>query len=82
MAKARTLLICLLLSLGTSAALADGLFGAPTQTDFLSVDEAFKLNVNSHAADEINLFWGIADGYYLYKKRLSVKSDNAELGEL
>ncbi len=82
MATARTLLISLLLSLCSYTALADSLFGTSSQTDFLSVDEAFKLSINNHSADEINLFWGIAEGYYLYKKRLSVSSDNAELGEL
>ena len=69
----------------TSSAFASGLFGASDEEEeFLTVDEAFQLTSTVKSANEIKLFWNIADGYYLYRKRLSVSSDeeNVVIGEL
>lgn len=82
MAKTRTFLISLALALFLNPTLADGVFGNSSQTQFLSVDQAFELSASSNSAGQINLFWGIAEGYYLYKKRLSFSSDNAQLGKV
>lgn len=55
-----------------------GLFN--NKPSFLSGDEAF---VFSHQQNEnqLELNWQIADGYYLYKKEIEIKGDNAQLGE-
>lgn len=55
-----------------------GLFDS--KPSFLSGDEAF---VFSHQQNEnqLELNWQIADGYYLYKKEIEIKGDNAQLGE-
>ncbi len=46
---------------------------------FLPPDKAFRFS--AHAAPGVaELSWRIAKGYYLYKRRFEVKSDNAVLG--
>ena len=54
------------------------------EEEFLTVDEAFQLTATSKSANEIKLFWNVADGYYLYRKRISVSSSDANvtIGEL
>ncbi|WP_158549395.1 protein-disulfide reductase DsbD [Lysobacter silvisoli] len=62
-------------------ALVLSLFAAPAmaidESDLLPVDQAFALSAEAPAADRIALRWKIADGYYLYKHRISVKTDPA-----
>jgi len=41
-----------------------------TKPDFLPVDKAFILTSERLESGETQLFWQIADGYYLYQKRL------------
>ena len=65
-----------------AAALALGLAlagpaSAIDESDLLPVDQAFVLDADAAAADRIVLRWKIADGYYLYKHRISVKADPA-----
>jgi len=43
--------------------------GAPSQADFLPVEEAYRLEVESPRQGELRLYWQIADGYYLYQHR-------------
>jgi thiol:disulfide interchange protein DsbD len=52
--------------------------------DFLPVDAAFHLEVYADGPDRVKLAFEIADGYYLYRNRLKVASDNAnaQLGRL
>ncbi len=80
------LLVFLLLVSTTSQSFASGsLFGDSSEDEeFLTVDEAFQLTATSNSANEIKLFWNIAEGYYLYRKRISVSSDdtNLTIGEL
>jgi thiol:disulfide interchange protein DsbD len=60
-------------------------FGSSSEDEeFLTVDEAFQLTATGKSANEIKLFWSVADGYYLYRKRISVSSDdtNITIGEL
>ncbi|GAB2623952.1 protein-disulfide reductase DsbD [Novilysobacter erysipheiresistens] len=43
--------------------------------DLLPVDQAFALSAAAESPDAIGIHWKIADGYYLYRHRTSVKSD-------
>ena len=54
-------------------------FGSPFQSEpeFLPVDQAFSLSVNSDDTGQVWATWQIADGYYLYRHQLSVDSDSA-----
>lgn len=56
-----------------------GLFDSKPQ--FLTGNEAFAFSsrVENNA---LTLNWQIVDGYYLYKKEVSVQGENAKLGEL
>ncbi len=60
-------------------ALAAALFATPAiaidEADLLPVDRAFVLAADADAPDSIAIRWQIADGYYLYKHRISVQSD-------
>ncbi|MDW3096083.1 MAG: protein-disulfide reductase DsbD [Gammaproteobacteria bacterium] len=79
-------LVALLLVCTTSLSFAAGspFGGSSEDEEFLTVDEAFQLTATSNSTNEIKLFWNIAEGYYLYRKRISVSSDDAKLaiGEL
>lgn len=50
---------------------ASGLFAAEEE-QFLPAEEAFQLAASTNADGEIELYWTIADGYYLYQDRISV----------
>ena len=45
------------------------------EKDLLPVDRAFALTVVANTRDSIQLQWRIADGYYLYRHRISVQPD-------
>lgn len=45
----------------------------------LDVDDAFKLDTPTVTENSIQLNWQIAEGYYLYKKRIKVNSKNLTL---
>lgn len=47
--------------------------GAVEEPDFLHVDEAYIYS-SSVAGNQLVIHWEIADGYYLYKDRMQVKS--------
>ncbi|MGH8077668.1 MAG: protein-disulfide reductase DsbD, partial [Lysobacter sp.] len=59
--------------------LAGALFAAPAaaidEADLLPVDQAFVLDADATSPQSIAIRWKIADGYYLYKHRISVQSD-------
>lgn len=65
------------------ALLAAGLLGltqAQAQDDeLLRVEEAFALTTQVAGRDSIQLQWKIADGYYLYRTRMSTRSSQADL---
>ncbi len=44
------------------------------------VDQVFVLSAQATARDRIEVRWKIADGYYLYRHRTSVKADAAFAG--
>ena len=48
--------------------------GAADPSDLLPVEQAFVLDAQAKP-DGIGLHWKIADGYYLYRHRTSVKAD-------
>ena len=50
---------------------------AVSEADLLPVDQAFALSASAPAGDRIQLRWKIADGYYLYRHRISVQADPA-----
>lgn len=49
------------------------------QQEFLHVDQAFTLTSDRIESGETQLHWRIADGYYLYKKRISFDGLIAEI---
>jgi thiol:disulfide interchange protein DsbD len=50
---------------------------AVDESDLLPVDQAFALTATAPSHGRIELNWRIADGYYLYKQRISVQPDAA-----
>lgn len=53
------------------------------QADFLPVEDAFRFSSERLASGETMLYWQIANGYYLYQKRLKFDGlSNANLPEL
>ena len=48
---------------------------AVSEADLLPVDQAFALSAAAPAAGRVQLQWKIADGYYLYRHRISVQAD-------
>jgi len=66
---------------GIALALALPIAPVPAQ-DFVlpPVDEVFVLSAQATAPDRIEVRWRIADGYYLYRHRTSVKADAAFAG--
>ena len=67
----------LLLSCWTISGAAADLF--TTEEEFLDVDAAFQLEAIANDNQEIALNWVIADGYYLYRDRIGVTAQSAEL---
>jgi len=71
-------------------ATADELFGKPKtavaqgEDEFLDPDVAFVLTGDAQSTNNIQLNWRIADGYYLYKKRIKLEPANAAqpIGEI
>src|SRR5690348_1959876 len=53
---------------------------AVDQNDLLPVDEAFVLSASAPSRDRIEVRWKIADGYYLYRHRTSVKASGGFSG--
>ncbi|MDD7425370.1 MAG: protein-disulfide reductase DsbD [[Actinobacillus] rossii] len=52
-----------------------------TKSEFLKADEAFLFSVEQRG-NQLHLNWHIADGYYLYKKEISVVAEKGKVGEL
>jgi thiol:disulfide interchange protein DsbD len=62
-----TAFILLVLTLGTSAP-------AWAEEDFLLPDQAFQISGSADAPDRVTVAWDIADGYYLYRSKLKLRS--------
>ncbi|QGM81702.1 protein-disulfide reductase DsbD [Otariodibacter oris] len=69
-----TLLISLLVALPAMAGLFD------KKPEFLRSEDAFRFSYEQ-MSDKVDLNWQIADGYYLYKKEIQIKSENNTLGK-
>lgn len=55
----------------------------PANDEFLPPDQAFRFGAGMQRADSVALTWVIAEGYYLYKDRISIASDtpNVQIGK-
>ncbi|MDK9604544.1 protein-disulfide reductase DsbD [Lelliottia wanjuensis] len=57
-----------------------GLFDAPGRSNFIPADQAFVFDFQQNQHD-LNLSWQVKDGYYLYRKQVSITPANATVGE-
>ena len=55
-----------------------GLPGAATGPKFLPVEEAYQLEIEILDAQQIRLYWQIADNYYLYQHRFAFVLEDSE----
>lgn len=67
-------LILLLCSTSTFA----GLFDAPGRSNFVPADQAFAFDFQQNQHD-LNLTWQVKEGYYLYRKQISITPAQAEI---
>jgi thiol:disulfide interchange protein DsbD len=81
--------LLLIVALPTSAGLFDGarppssLSAASNSSEFLPVDQAFKLERLDSSSKGLNLRFVIADGYYLYRHRFQFVSEpEDQIGEV
>jgi thiol:disulfide interchange protein DsbD len=77
MAQRILTLILLLCSTSTFA----GLFDAPGRSNFVPADQAFAFDFQQNQHD-LNLTWQVKDGYYLYRKQISITPARAEIAEV
>ncbi|NDK37837.1 cytochrome C biogenesis protein [Pseudoxanthomonas gei] len=49
---------------------------AVSESDLLPVDQAFALTASAPGRDRIEVRWKVAEGYYLYRHRISVETDD------
>ncbi|WP_312070394.1 protein-disulfide reductase DsbD [Lelliottia nimipressuralis] len=57
-----------------------GLFDAPGRSNFISADQAFVFDFQQDQHD-LNLTWQVKEGYYLYRKQVSITPARANVGE-
>ena len=76
MAQRIITLILLLCSASASA----GLFDAPGRSNFVPADRAFAFDFQQNQHD-LNLSWHIKDGYYLYRKQITLTTKDAAIIE-
>ncbi|RSV89020.1 protein-disulfide reductase DsbD [Klebsiella aerogenes] len=74
MAQRIITLILLLCSTSASA----GLFDAPGRSNFVPADRAFAFDFQQNQHD-LNLSWHIKDGYYLYRKQITLTTKDAAI---
>ncbi|ETX65970.1 protein-disulfide reductase DsbD [Citrobacter portucalensis] len=77
MAQRILTLILLLCSTSTFA----GLFDAPGRSQFVPTDRAFVFDFQQNQHD-LNLTWQVKDGYYLYRKQISITPSQADIAEV
>lgn len=53
--------------------------GKPGNEEFLPPDAAFKFGAGMERADSVALTWIIADGYYLYKDKISITTGSPHI---
>jgi len=59
------------------SSVTNSLFSSDSQAEFLSPDEAFKLNLTALDADNIQASFSVAPGHYLYRQRIKFEIKNA-----
>ena len=74
----RTFLLLIFLLLPALAQALPGNDPFKRQAEFLPVDQAFTLTSDRLESGETRLHWRIAQGYYLYKQRISVAGLSAD----
>ena len=72
--------LTLVLLLCSTSAFA-GLFDAPGRSNFVPADQAFAFDFQQNQHD-VNLTWQVKEGYYLYRKQVSVTPANAQIAPL
>lgn len=77
MAQRILTLILLLCSTSTFA----GLFDTPGRSQFVPADRAFVFDFQQNQHD-LNLSWQVKDGYYLYRKQISITPSQADIAEV
>lgn len=77
MAQRILTLILLLCSTSTFA----GLFDAPGRSQFVPADRAFVFDFQQNQHD-LNVSWQVKEGYYLYRKQISVTPSQASIAEV
>lgn len=77
MAQRILTLILLLCSTSTFA----GLFDAPGRSQFVPADRAFVFDFQQNQHD-LNLSWQVKEGYYLYRKQISITPSQASIAEV
>lgn len=58
-----------------------GLFDAPGRSNFIPADQAFVFDFQQNQHD-LNLTWQVKEGYYLYRKQVSITPVHASVGAL
>ncbi|EPF6111517.1 protein-disulfide reductase DsbD [Enterobacter cloacae] len=58
-----------------------GLFDAPGRSNFIPADQAFVFDFQQNQHD-LNLTWQVKEGYYLYRKQVSITPAQASVGAL
>ena len=58
-----------------------GLFDAPGRSQFVPADRAFVFDFQQNQHD-LNLTWQVKDGYYLYRKQISITPSQANIAEV
>ncbi|MBT1729872.1 protein-disulfide reductase DsbD [Enterobacter quasimori] len=72
--------LTLILLLCSTSAFA-GLFDAPGRSNFIPADQAFVFDFQQNKHD-LNLTWQVKEGYYLYRKQVSITPAQAKVGAL
>ena len=76
LASAFALLLAAALLFMNSASAIQSLGG---ENEFLPVDKAFQVDAYLSKDNQIQIDWQIAEGYYLYRKQLSVSTEQANV---
>ncbi|EGS1685785.1 protein-disulfide reductase DsbD [Enterobacter cloacae] len=58
-----------------------GLFDAPGRSNFIPAEQAFVFDFQQNQHD-LNLTWQVKEGYYLYRKQVSITPAQASVGAL
>lgn len=75
---AQRIITLILLFCSTSA--TAGLFASPGRSNFVPADQAFAFDFQQNQHD-LNLTWQIKEGYYLYRKQITLTSADATFTE-